>query len=396
MRIAITHTRYTDFGGVERTIASLVRRYLDAGHEVHYFCHFVDGEADPRVVFHKVPNSFKAIRVLKVLSFDRWSARMVREHGPFDVVHGWSKTSQQDLYTDGSGCLRDYQDYSIGNLSNPARRWLKRMSPHQQVVESIERRRFDASSGVHVITMSHLVRDQILNRHGLPPESVEVLYNGVEPDRFRPDQRERLGSELRELLGLRPESLLLLFLANDYVRKGLDVVLEALARLVSRGGETGQRDIRLVVAGQERPARERTFKAQADALGLGDRVVWLGPRRDPERLFAGCDLFLMPTRFDAFGNVVLEAMASGTPPLVSTRAGAVEVVDDHRTGRVLHDYEDPESLAQVLGECLDDDSRRAMGQAAAKAALDYTWERYYTRTMEVCEEVAARRQRQGA
>ena len=56
MRIAVTHTRYTDFGGVERTIASLVRRYLDAGHEVHYFCHFVDGEADPRVVFHKVPN----------------------------------------------------------------------------------------------------------------------------------------------------------------------------------------------------------------------------------------------------------------------------------------------------------------------------------------------------
>ncbi len=388
MRVAITHTRYTDFGGVERTIASLVGRLLDGGHEVHYFCHFVDGEPPDGLNVHIIPNPLKPIRVLKVLSFDRWTERAIEAEGPFDLVHGWSKTSRQDLYTDGSGCLRDYQEYSIGRRGNPVVRSLMRLSPHQRAVESIERKRF-TQPGVKVITMSRLVRDQILRRYGLPEDDVEVLYNGIEHGRFHADDKDRHRAEVRAELGLDPGAQVVLFLANDYDRKGLDTLLTAFARLATEGALPDA--ARIVVGGRERPRRETRFRELAAKLGVGERVSWIGPRRDPERLFAAADVFAVPTRFDAFGNVVLEAMASATPPIVSTAAGAVEVIDDGKTGVVLDDPDDAEELAGHIRTVLDPERGRAMGVAAADAAKAYTWDRYFDRTLAIYDEVAERK-----
>src|SRR5205823_4901617 len=112
MKIAITHTRYTRIGGVEGYIRDLVLRLLDAGHEVHYFAQWWDEDADNRIKFHRIPNPWKPIRFLKVRSYDRAVSSMVKLED-FDVVHGFSKSSRQDVYTDGSGTLEDYQTYSL-------------------------------------------------------------------------------------------------------------------------------------------------------------------------------------------------------------------------------------------------------------------------------------------
>lgn len=117
MRVALTMTRASDVGGVERQAHSVARALLDAGHEVHVFAQRRDRGVDARIRFHRIPNpigpwvpraSKRSLRAAKVWLFDRLCARATLREGPFDLVHGFAKTSRQDVYYDGSGCLADY------------------------------------------------------------------------------------------------------------------------------------------------------------------------------------------------------------------------------------------------------------------------------------------------
>jgi hypothetical protein len=101
-----------------------------------------------------------------------------RGRGPFDLVHGFGKTSRQDVYFDGSGCLADFQTWSIdGAIASPWRRRLRRASPHQRVVARIERARYTRGNYRRVLAISELVRQQILDRYGCRARDVETAVS---------------------------------------------------------------------------------------------------------------------------------------------------------------------------------------------------------------------------
>ena len=386
MRIAMTHTRYTDVGGVERYVCALVERLLAAGHELHYFCHRWDEGAPAGVRFHRVPNTFKQVRFLKVRSFDRLSERAVERAGPFDLVHGFTKTSRQDIYTDGSGCLQDYQEYSL-RRGGALGRALRRGSLHQRTVLAIERARFTRGNFRRVVTMSDLVRKQIQRRYGLTDDEVVVIYNGIDLERFHPRNVEAHRAAVRRELELAEDRPALLFLGSDYDRKGLATFLEALVQLDDAVG---------LVIGKERPREEARYRQLAAALGVAERVRFLGLRPEPARYYAACDLFVLPTRFDAFGMVVLEAMATGIPAVVTTAAGAAEVIEDGVTGRRVHDPRDADELAAACAPLLDREAARAAGARARVAAEGYSWERHFEQLLELYAQVAAERRGEAA
>ena len=116
---------------------------------------------------------------------------------------------------------------------------------------------------------------------------------------------------------------LVAFLGSDYRRKGIDTLLAALARLPGAHA---------FVIGGERAERRAAFESEARAAGLAARIHWLGVQPEPQRWLAAADLMLFPTRFDAFGSAVLEALACGVPAVVSRRAGAAELVTEGKTG----------------------------------------------------------------
>ena len=104
--IAITHTRFAYTGGVEKYIYSLVERLLDAGHEVRYYASRWEPYEHPRLRFCRVP-LVRYPPSLRVLSFNHFARRLVRRQ-PCDLIHGFTKTDCQDIYTDGSGTLDEY------------------------------------------------------------------------------------------------------------------------------------------------------------------------------------------------------------------------------------------------------------------------------------------------
>jgi UDP-glucose:(heptosyl)LPS alpha-1,3-glucosyltransferase len=386
MKIAITHTRYTRIGGVEGYIRDLVARLLGAGHEVHYFCQWWDKDADPRIQFHKVPNPWKPIRFLKVRGYDRAVTRMARLED-FDVVHGFSKSSRQDVYTDGSGTLEDYQTYSLEATTSPLERALKKISPHQREVAAIERRRFTRGNFKKIVAMSKLAAAQIRRRYGLSEDEVEVVYNGIDLQRFKPENRAALGPAFRERLGCRPNELVCLLVGNDYRRKGVETVVDAAAILAHDA--SFERKFRFVVVGKERHPREQEIIRKAKDLGVQELIKLHGPNSDIERFFAIADLFVLPTRFDIFGQVVLEAMASGVPPIVSATAGAAECVAEGETGFVLKDPRDAHALAATVRKLAEDEALRArVAENAARAARAYSWDRHFKRVLEIYDEVA--------
>jgi UDP-glucose:(heptosyl)LPS alpha-1,3-glucosyltransferase len=386
MKIAITHTRYTRIGGVEGYIRDLVARLLDSGHEVHYFCQWWDKDADARIRFHKIPNPWKPIRFLKVRSYDRAVARLVRR-GDWDVVHGFSKSSEQDVYTDGSGTLEDYQAYSLDAAGSPLARALKRVSLHQREVAAIERRRFTRGNFQKIIAMSRLAARQIQTRYGLTDGEVEVVYNGVDLARFRPELRQENGRAFREQLGIGPEEVVFLLVGNDYRRKGVETAIEAVKLLAHDLSFEGH--FRLCVVGKERHAREQEFIRKAQDSGVGELVKFHGPSPAIERFFSVADAFVLPTRFDIFGQVVLEAMASGVPPIVSAAAGASECVRDGETGFVLEDSRDARELADRMRLiAMDAALRKRLAERARADAQTYSWDRHFARIVEVYDEVA--------
>ena len=172
----------------------------------------------------------------------------------------------------------------------------------------------------------------------------------VVPDGSDPVELDRV--EARESLGLGREGPWVVFVGNVIPVKGIDVLLEAVAVLASRGVD-GR--FALVGGGEGIPA----YEEQARALGIADRIRFAGfrPTHEIATWLAACDLFCLPSRSEGLPNSILEAMGAGRA-IVATRVGGLpDLIEDEGNG-ILVPSESPEELADALGALLGDAERR--------------------------------------
>jgi UDP-glucose:(heptosyl)LPS alpha-1,3-glucosyltransferase len=183
-----------------------------------------------------------------------------------------------------------------------------------------------------------------------------VIYNGVDLARYHPDNRARYRAQARAEVAAPADAWLALFAGSGFERKGLMTAVEALARL-------GDTRARLLVLGK---GDVRPYQAMAERLGVAARVTWLGPRPDIERWYAAADALVLPTRYEPFGNVHLEALASGLPVVTTTQAGGAEAVNP-ACGAVV-EPRDPAALAAALERlrAMDRSDLTAASRAAAE------------------------------
>ena len=165
---------------------------------------------------------------------------------------------------------------------------------------------------VKVVCMSQAIADQ------LDPANVEVVYETVDPAEFRPE----LAGRFRDGVGIPDDVPLIGAVGRIDTWKGFDVLLDAFERAKAR-----RPDLHLVVAGAPVTGKEQlAIDLATRATQLAD-VHWLGPRTDTPELFADLDLFVLPsTEPEPYGIVVVEALASGAPVVVTDAGGAPEIV----------------------------------------------------------------------
>jgi UDP-glucose:(heptosyl)LPS alpha-1,3-glucosyltransferase len=346
VRIALVIEQFAPQGGVEGAAWQLAHGLAAAGDEVSVVAR--RAEPSPAVALRPVRVS-AAWQPARVLAFSRAAARAA-PRGAFDLVHSFSRTRHQDVYSADGGSHAEYMDRQYAGFGRLARR----VSPRHAVLLGIERGIF-ADPTQTVLCPSRFVADSMTRRHGVPAARLAVIPYGVDLERFHPGRRPEARAALRAELGAGDAPVWLLVGAG-WRRKGLDVALRALA-----GAQAP--DARLWVAGGDAVG---PWRGLATSLGVGERVRFLGRRSDVERLYAAADALLLPTRYDAFGAVCLEAAATGIPVVTSAAAGAAEVLGDG--GLVVPDAEDAAGFAAALDALADADARGARGEAARKAA----------------------------
>lgn len=199
--------------------------------------------------------------------------------------------------------------------------------------------------------------------YGVPRDIMRVTPNGFDGSLFSTERRAELRGEMRAAIGAEPDDIVVLMVANEWHRKGLGVVIKAVAGLRDRR-------IRIDLVGRRDPVDYRPI---ATRVGLADRLHWHGPSSDVGRFCAAADVFVLPSVYDPFPLVVLEAMATGLPAVVSKFAGAASAIDHGTSGLVLDDPRDASELIANLKLLLDPDRRAKMGAAAASAVEGYEW-----------------------
>ncbi len=351
MRVALVIERFEPRGGVERVAWQVARGLAVAGDEVHVVARTAAASAGVQVHLVSVPSTWQPQRVV---AFSDAAARAAARGG-FDVVHAFSRTRHQDLYRAGGGSHAEYMERQYTGFGNLWRRY----SPRHRVQLAIERGVFgDASQTIQC--NSRMVQLELSRRYAIPDERLALLYNGVDLERFHPSRRETEGAALRAELGTNDEQLIWLFVGSGFQRKGLATALSALA------GATG--DGLLLVAGNDDP---KPWRKVADSLGVGARVRWLGRDRDVATLCAAADALVLPTRYDAFANVCLEAAAAGIPVVTSASNGAAEILGEG--GIVVRDAEDVAAFVVALDRLASRAERRRRGAAARAVAEQHGW-----------------------
>jgi UDP-glucose:(heptosyl)LPS alpha-1,3-glucosyltransferase len=367
MRIAIVVERFeAGRGGVENVAWRAAHGLADAGDEVHVVARRASPAPAVRVHPIAVPASWQPLRVL---AFSRAAARAA-PRGSFDIVYSLCRTVHQDVYRAGAG---SHADYLERRHPGPGGRF-RRLSPRHAALLSLERRAFRDTTQL-VVCNSEMVRSEIERRYGVEPRRTAIVRNGVDLERFHPRRREREGARRRRELGAGSEPVWL-FAGSGFARKGLDTALRALAR-----AEPG--DAWLWVAGGDRDVRWRRL---AQSLGVDSRVRFLGFRDDLPALYAAADALLLPTRYDAFANVCLEAAAAGMPVVTSAANGAAELLAD--AGRCLQDPEDVAGFAAALAELTDPQTRRRLGATARRIAGEYGWDAHLRALRELFRRVS--------
>ena len=366
MKVALVCKKYSlQEGGLERYTYFLSRELIRAGHEVHIFAN--TWQEEPGIIIHRVP-MVRLSSPAKNLSFAFFTNRALSEI-KFDIIHSMERIFYQDIFrvSDGINPVQMQQKYP-----HPVVRFIKKIGPRRLALSYLEHRIFVDKGCKVVMTNSELVKRNIIEHYMMDPEKIVVIYNGVDTSRFNPKVKEKYRKSLRNKYSIKKDEIVLVFVSNNFKLKRLDLVLEAMALLKNNR-------IRLFVIGAD---NHRTYQRWTINNSLGDQVLFLGPKRNIEKYYAASDIFVLPTLYDSFANVCLEAMACGLPVITTDSNGAADLILDRENGYILKTQKADELSAIIKAlEPLSERSR--MGDNASAKAACFTMEKHLSEVLKL-------------
>jgi UDP-glucose:(heptosyl)LPS alpha-1,3-glucosyltransferase len=360
VRIAFVVHDFNRAFGHGRYVAELATRFAPR-HEVHVFANSFASEG-AALHRHRVP-AMRLSALTTILSFYP-AATLATRGRRFDIVHaqGFSVAGANVVtaHISNTRWMASRLAHSAGLLP-----WRERL--FGAIVIPLERRALAvASTGGTVIAVSAALKRD-LEDDGTSGRIV-VIPHGVDTRQFNPRVGERYRSSARLEFGCAGDDETLFLFVGD-LRKGF---AHALTALQSSQG-------RLVAVSRSDPSE---MLALARRLGIADRVRFHPSTAHIERCYAAADVFVFPTQYDAFGMVITEAMACGLPVITTAAAGAAELIEHGRTGFVVREPADVETLATCMRTLADAPPlRAAIGRAAAAEMQKHSWDNVANQTM---------------
>lgn len=354
-------------GGAETYAYELARGLGARGHEVDMYTQYPleldDGfDVHENVSVRRLTKARKALVTFETLYFSL-SARRRVAFDEYDIIHGTlmppstiglvGKRSVDDtpiVVTSHGTSIDETMAVDPQRLGDYLLKFA--FYPLNAVLDAIAGRRADA-----IIAISDHVRDRLIDTYGFPPDRVSVIPHGVDTERFRPRDGHHPAVD--------PDALSLLYLGRLDPRKGIDLLLRSLQR-------SKYPDVELIVGGTGRHAAR--LQRLVTEAGITNQVRFLGhvPEAELPDLYSAADLVVLPSRYEGYGLVLLEAMACGTPVIGTDAGGIPQVIDDGETGFVVE--RDETALANAIDAVRAEPQRiQALGDAARAAAQRRDW-----------------------
>ena len=332
-RVALCHSGCHQRGGVERVIlqgATYLKGYCD----LSVIARDVPARKD-------IPEGVKMFRLpypelpfgLGLRGTRRQCARMVRQKR-FDVVGGFGVQAPENSVVWIQSVHAAWWEQCRQNRTGFSRA-RQLANPLHHIVLSMEGELLRERTYKRLIALTPGVLEDLKQFYGVPNEDVDILPNGYTSDEFHVGLRALYRVEMRREIGVPLDAWVVLFVGNEWERKGLLPLMEAIAAL-------GDVKIHLVAVGR---LPQAMVQRKAADLGLLGRVHTVSSTSSVNRWFGMADVFALPTVYEAWGMVVIEAMASGLPVLTSSLAGASEAVDIGKNGFLL---KEPRSVEEIV------------------------------------------------
>lgn len=348
-KLAIVRQRYNPFGGAERFVERALSALNEDGLQIALLTRAWAAGVEARDV--RICNPFYLGRLWRDAGFSR-SVRKLIAGGEFDLVQSHERIPGCSIFRAGDGVHATWLDLRA-KQQPPFLTWLTRMHPWHRYTLAAEAEMFRHPALQAIICNSQMVKKDIAARFQLPDERFHVIHNGVDLAYFHPGLREQHRAGLRAQLGIAGDVPVVLYVGSGFARKGVPQLLQAMTTM------RHDKAVAVIVGKDKHSHRMQAFAQQ---LGLADRVYFVGPQQDVRAWYGMADVLALPTLYDPFPNVVLEALACGLPVMTTPTCGAAEVLAGRDCGRIC-DALDPGAQAVALDALLEGDARQQAEEA---------------------------------
>jgi D-inositol-3-phosphate glycosyltransferase len=255
--------------------------------------------------------------------------------------------------------------HTLGRLKNRVARSAAELEPAVRVEEETR----IVSEADRIVAANVVERAELLRDYAAHPSRIATIPCGVDTDLFTPGDR----AEARQRLGL-DDRPVLLWVGRMAPIKGLDTLLDTVARL-----REGGQDMRLLVVGgdadEPTSGHETSLRHRIARLGLVDSVRFVGPQPQSvlPRYYAAADLTVLPSYYESFGMVALEAMACGSPVIASRVGGLITTIRDGVTGFLVRDGDVGALAERIESLVADPELRWRLGREGVRWAAQHRW-----------------------
>lgn len=337
LKIALIRQRYTPFGGAERFVSRAMNALQQEGTQVQILTRSWQGTGEPPANT-LICNPPYWGNVWRDASFSYAVHKALRKNN-FDLVQSHERISGCDIFRAGDGVHREW--LRLRGLALP---WWQRLglklNPYHYYTQAAEARLFNDPRLRAVICNSSMVAKEISLYFPAAATKTVVIYSGIDSEKFHPRVRAHRAN-MRAQLGIPADAQVFLSVGSGFARKGVEWLLRALASLPTH--------TQAVIVGTDKQLTH--YQRLAQQLGLSGRVHWAGGQRDVLPWYGLADVFVLPTLYDPFPNVTLEAFACGLPVITSEKCGAAEFIRPQENGAV-HAILSVQSLQTAMADSL--------------------------------------------
>lgn len=332
-RLALVRQKYRPDGGAERFVSRALEALEDQDLDLSVITREWQGDVNPNWHIH-LCDPMKWGRVSRERGFAN-AARKIWQQEKFDIVQSHERIPGCDIYRAGDGVHRRWLLQRSRLL--PAWRGKRLLTDrfHSYVMRA-EQEMYAAPELKSVICNAQMIKNEIMADFGLPDEKITVIYNAIDNQKFLP-ATEAQRHQLRQQFNIPQQAHCLIFVGSGFERKGLEAAIRAVAST----------DSILLVVGQDKD--EKRYRGLAQSLGCEQRIRFMGVQKQTLPFYQAADALLLPTLYDPFPNVILEAMSCGLPVITSQTCGGAEFIQQGVNGFVF-DALDVKSLAESIQE----------------------------------------------